>query len=176
MDTFDCIRTKLDVREFDSARKIPAEAEMKILEAARLTGSAMNSQHWRFILVQTPERLKTLADDSTTGSWVRGANIAVIVLIREKQHGFELIDSGRVVQDMQLTAWNLGIISCIFTGINQTALRKDFSIPQDMVAAVVIGFGYPTQKITGTKKDRRSMAELIFIQNYGKPFDRAQLA
>ena len=175
MDTFECIRTKLDVREFDPARKVPPEAKMKILEAARLTGSAMNSQHWRFILVQTPERMKTLADDSTTGSWVRGANFAVIVLTAEK-HGFELIDAGRAVQDMQLAAWNLGIISCIFTGVNQTALRKDFSTPQNMVASVVVGFGYPTKRITGTKKNRKPLADLIFIQNYGKPYEKAQLA
>jgi len=175
MDTFDCIRTKLDVREFYSGRKVPAEAKMKILEAARLTGSGMNSQHWRFILVQTPERLKTLADDSTTGSWVRGADFAVIVLIAEK-HGFERIDAGRAVQDMQLAAWNLGVVSCIYTGFNQTAMRKDFSLPQSMVASVVVGFGYPAKRVTGAKKNRKSMKELVFIQTYGQPYDTAQLA
>lgn len=175
MDTFDCIRTKLDVREFDPARKVPAEAKTKILEAARLTGSAMNSQHWRFLLVQTPERLKVLADDSTTGSWVRGANFAVIVLIAEK-HGFERIDAGRAVQDMQLAAWNLGVVSCIYTGVNQAAMRKDFFIPQSIVASVVIGFGYPAKKVTGANKNRKSLTELVFIQNYGKPYDKAQLA
>ena len=175
MDTFDCIRTKLDVREFDLGRKVPADAKMKILEAARLTGSGMNSQHWRFILVQTPERLRTLADDSTTGSWVRGADFAVIVLIAEK-HGFERIDAGRAVQDMQLAAWNLGVVSCIYTGFNQTSMRKDFSLPQSMVASVVVGFGYPAKKITGAKKNRKPMKELVFIQNYGQPYDKAQLA
>jgi len=174
LDTLDCIRTKLDIREFDSNRNVPSDTKMKILEAAQLTGSAMNSQHWRFILVHTPQRLKTLAKDSTTGSWVQGANFAVIVLTTEK-HSFDLIDAGRALQDMQLAAWNLGIISCIFTGINQAALREDFAIPQDMVASVVVGFGYPTKKITGTKKNRKSLEDLIFIQNYGKPYDKRQL-
>jgi len=174
MDTFDCIRTKLDVREFDSARRVPAEAKMKILEAARLTGSGMNSQHWRFILVQTPERLKMLADDSSTGSWVRGANFAVIVLTPQK-YGFELIDAGRALQDMQLAAWNLGIVSCIYTGFKETAMRKDFSIPEKMVASVVVGFGYPTKKLTGTK-NRKSVSDLVFIQSYGKPYDEKELA
>jgi nitroreductase len=173
MDAYDCIRTKLDLRDFDSARKIPSDAKMKILESARLTGSAMNSQHWRFILVQTRDRLKTLADDSTTGSWVRGADFAVIVLTGEKR-GFALIDAGRVVQDMQLAAWNLGIISCIFTGMNQTALRKDFSIPEGLVASVVVGFGYPAKKITGAKKKRKPLTELAFVESYGKPFSKEQ--
>jgi len=135
----------------------------------------MNSQHWRFILVQTPELLKRLAEDSTTGSWIRGANFAVIVLTGEK-HGFELIDAGRVTQDMQITAWNLGIVSCIFTGVNQTALRRDFATPQNLVASVVIGFGYPAKRITGTRKNRKSLTELAFMEGYGKPFDKKQLS
>lgn len=175
MDAYNCIRTKLDLREFDSTRKIPSEAKMKILESARLTGSAMNSQHWRFILVQTTEQLKTLAEDSTTGNWIRGANFAVIVLTGEK-HGFELIDAGRVIQDMQITAWNLGIVSCIFTGVNQTALRRDFAIPQNLVASVVTGFGYPAKRITGAKKNRKPLTELVFMEDYGKPFDKEQLS
>ena len=175
MDAYDCIRTKLDLRDFDSNRKIPAEAKFKILESARLTGSAMNSQHWRFILVQTRERLKTLAEDSTTGKWVENANVAVIVLTEEK-HGFQLIDAGRVTQDMQLAAWSLGIASRIFTGVNQTAIRRDFAIPQNLVASVVVGFGYPAKRITGAKKNRRPLTELVFMEGYGKPFDKEQLS
>ncbi len=175
MDAYDCVRTKLDLREFNTGRKIPQDAKMKILESARVTGSAMNSQHWRFILVQTPERLRTLAEDSTTGSWVRGANFAVIVLTTEKR-GFELIDAGRVTQDMQIAAWNLGIVSCIFTGVNQTALRRDFSIPEGLNASVIIGFGYPAKKVTGSKKKRKSLTDLVFIDKYGKPFDNSQLS
>jgi nitroreductase len=174
MDAYDCIRTKLDLRDFDSNRKVTAEAKFKILESARVTGSAMNSQHWRFILVQTRERMNTLAQDSTTGKWVQSANFAVIVLTEEK-HGFQLIDAGRATQDMQLAAWNLGIVSCIFTGVNQTAIRRDFAIPQNLVASVVIGFGYPAKKITGTNKNRKPLAELAFIESYGKPLEKEQL-
>ena len=37
MDAFECIATKLEVREF-STQKVPSEIRSKILEAARLTG------------------------------------------------------------------------------------------------------------------------------------------
>ena len=170
MDAYDCVRTKLDLREFQTNKNVPAEVKLKILESARLTGSAMNSQHWRFILVQKPERLKTLAEDSTTGNWVHGANFAVIVMTEEKR-GFQLIDAGRAVQDMQLTAWNNGVASCIFTGLNQTAIRRDFAVPPNFVASVVIGFGYPAKKVTGEKKNRKPLAELVFVEAYGKPFE-----
>ena len=51
MDAFECIATKLDVREF-SSQNVPEEIKSKILEAARLTGSGLNTQHWRFIVVE----------------------------------------------------------------------------------------------------------------------------
>ena len=62
MDAFECIATKLDVREF-SSQNISAEIKSKILEAARLTGSGLNTQHWRFIVVEEKKNLKKLAED-----------------------------------------------------------------------------------------------------------------
>jgi len=46
-----------------------------------------------------------LEEDSTSGSWIRGANFAKIVLTNP-EYNFHLIDAGRVAQNMQLTAWN----------------------------------------------------------------------
>ena len=62
MDTFDCIATKLDIREY-SKQKISIEIIDKILEAARLTGTGLNTQHWRFIVVEDRNNLNQLAED-----------------------------------------------------------------------------------------------------------------
>ena len=98
MDTFESISTKLEVREF-SPQDIPSEIRLKILEAARLTGTGLNTQHWQFILVQNKDNLKKLAEDNTTGEWFAAANFAIIVLTNPK-YGFHLIDAGRVLQNM----------------------------------------------------------------------------
>ena len=173
MDAYDCVATKLDVREFDT-RAVPQEVKLKVLEAGRLTGSGINNQHWRFILVQEPDGLRKLAHDSTTGRWVENANFAVIVLTNPK-YGFHLIDAGRATQDMQVAAWNYGVTSCIFTGIDKEALHKDFEIPKEMNASVVIGFGYPARKITGKKKNRKPITEIAYLDRYGKIFDQKKL-
>ena len=117
MDTFECITTKLDVREF-SAEDVPVEVRSKVLEAARLSGTGLNTQHWRFILVDNKQNLKMLAEDSTSGSWIRGANFAIIVLTNP-EYNFHLIDAGRVAQNMQLAAWNHNVGSGLFTGIRE---------------------------------------------------------
>ena len=169
LDAYDCILSKLDIREFDPARRITPDLKRKILEAARLTGSAMNSQHWHFLVVEGQDRLKVLANDSTTGKWVQGANLAVMILTEEKR-SFQLIDVGRVVQDMQIAAWNYGVASCIFTGVDKEALQRDFAIPENLNASAVVGFGYPVKKISGRKKNRKMISELVSVDKFGQPF------
>jgi nitroreductase len=165
MDAFECIATKLEVREF-SAQDISSEIRSKILEAARLTGTGMNTQHWRFVSVQRKDNLRKLAEDSTSGSWVAGANFAVIVLTNPK-YGFHLIDAGRVLQNMQLTAWNEGVGSGLFTGIKEEKLRNDFQIPNELTPSVIIGFGYPVSRLTGKRKNRLPVRELVYYEKYG---------
>ena len=165
MDAFECIATKLEVREF-SPQEVPSEIRSKILEAARLTGTGMNTQHWRFIMVEKKDNLKKLAEDSTSGSWVAGANFAVIVLTNP-QYGFHLIDTGRVLQNMQLTAWNQGVGSGLFTGIREDKLRGDFAIPKELSPSVIIGFGYPARELTGKRKNRLPIRELVYYEKYG---------
>lgn len=173
MDAYECVATKLDVREFEP-RNVPADVKLKVLEAARLTGSGINNQHWRFILVHGRDRLKRLAEDSTTGGWVAQANFAVIVLTNPK-FGFHMLDAGRAAQDMQIAAWNFGVISCLFTGLNLETLRKDFEIPKDMSPSVVVGFGYPSKKLSGKRKNRKPLSELAYLDNYDNRLEPSKL-
>jgi nitroreductase len=169
MDTFECITTKLEVREF-SEQNVSSDIRSKILEAARLTGPGMNTQHWRFILIEKIENLKRLADDSTSGSWVAGANFAIIVLTNPK-YGFHLIDAGRVLQNMQLAAWNYRVGSGLFTGIKQEQLKSDFGISNELSPTVIAGFGYPARKLIGKRKNRLSLHELVYYEKYGNSIE-----
>ncbi len=169
MDAYECVKSKLDVREF-SSKEVPSAVKLKVLEAARLTGTGMNNQHWRFILVQGQDRLKHLAEDSTTGAWVAQTNFAVVILTDPK-FGFHMLDAGRALQSMQVAAWNFGVTSCIYTGIDVNNLRRDFSIPENLNPSVVVGFGYPARKLTGNRKNRKPVSEIIFLDKFGNGLD-----
>ncbi len=171
MDTIDAIATKLETRQFDQ-KKVPDEVKMKVLESARLTGSSNNTQHWRFILLEDPQSVGRLADDSTTGPWVRGANFAVLILTDPKVNG-HMIDAGRALQDMQLAAWNYGVGSGIFTGFNQEKLKQDFAIPPNLVPTAALGFGYAAVKKTGKRKERKPLEQIAYSGKYGQPLKMA---
>ncbi|HKU48994.1 MAG TPA: nitroreductase family protein [Nitrososphaera sp.] len=165
MDTFECIATKLDVREFSSNQPVPADVKSKILEAGRMTGTGLNTQHWRFIIIESTENIKRLAQDSTSGGWAAGANFAIIVLTNP-EHKFHMIDAGRVVQDMQLAGWNFGVASGLFTGLRDSEIRRDFGIPDELKPTVVVCFGYPARKIAGKKK-RLPLETLVHRERFG---------
>jgi nitroreductase len=164
MDAYQCVITKIESREF-AHRPVPGDIKLKVLEAARLTGSGINKQHWRFVLVQDDNRLKTLASTSTTGKWVEGADFGVIVLTDPK-YNFHMIDAGRVVQSMQIAAWNFGVTSCVYTGIRVPEFMKEFNTSAELNPTIVVGFGYPARKILG-RKNRKPLSEVAFVDKYG---------
>jgi nitroreductase len=175
MDAYETIVTKLDAREYDSKKPVPKDVKLKVLDAARMTGSGMNAQEWRLILVQDAANLKLLASDSTTGQWVASTNFAVIVLTDPKLH-FRYIDAGRVVQDMQVAAWSFGVASRPYTGFNDQKMRRDFAIPPNQEITIIVGFGYPARKITGRRKNRMSLDEIAYLEKYGNEFDQGKLS
>jgi nitroreductase len=173
MDTFEAISTKLDVREF-ATKRVPGDIKRKIMEAARLTASSMNTQHWRFVIIQDRANLKRLAADSVSGKWVEGADFAIIISVDSKVPGSS-IDAGRVIQDMELAAWNFGVASGIYTGIVEASVRKDFAIPESLKLAAVVGFGYPNRDILG-KKNRKPLEELFFPERFGEKLKDSDLS
>ena len=167
LGAYEIVVSKLDIRQFKDI-DVSNEIRLKILESARQVGTGLNSQHLRFILIDSKDMLQLLAEDSTSGGWVSGANFAIMILTNS-DYGFKMLDAGRAVQNMQLVAWSEGVGSGLFTGIRDEKMRTDFNIPEDLDIAVIVGFGYPSRKLTGMKKNRMSMNNILFHQRYGNP-------
>ena len=165
MNTQDCIVTKLDIREF-SNEKVPSDMISTILNSARYSGSGLNTQHWRFIVIKERNNLRKLSENSTSGQWIVNANFAII-LLTDPKYGFHLLDAGRVIQNMQLSGWDKGVGSGLYTGINNEKMRSDFKIPSNLNISAVVGFGFPIKSITGRRKNRKPLSELAYDEVYG---------
>ena len=164
MNTVDCIATKLDIREF-SQETVSSSIISTILNSARYSGSGLNTQHWRFIVIKEKNNIKKLSEDSTSGQWIIGANFAII-LLTDPNYGFHLLDAGRVIQNMQLSAWENGVGSGIYTGVRDEKMRTDFKIPSNLSISAVLGFGFPKKSITGKRKNRKPLSELAYNEVY----------
>jgi nitroreductase len=166
MEVYEAVKTRLETREFAN-RPVPPEVGREVLEAARLSPSAMNMQHWHFILLDKKEDVKRLAEASTTGKWIAGAGFAVVVLTNPKD-AYHMLDAGRAITNMQLTAWGRGVGAGIYTGYKQEEMRAFLGVPPGLEVTAVLGFGYPARKTRGKKK-RLPLGEVASYRRYGKP-------
>lgn len=166
MQVGDVIETRIELREY-AEETVDRETRRRVLEAARLAPSGHNSQHWRFVLVD--EDQDRLAESSTSGGWVAGADFAVIVLT-DPERPYHRIDAGRAITHMQFVAWDAGVGSCIYTGVDEAAMRAEYDIPDEYEVTAVVGFGYPPREIRGDK-ERRPLAEIAFEGSFGEPFE-----
>jgi nitroreductase len=168
MDTFDAIRTLLAVRQYQD-RPVPEATVQRIVEAARLTGSAMNAQPWHFIVVQERETLRQLGRLARSGPYVAAAPLAVVVAV-DKDSRFAVSDASRAIQSMMLAAWADGVGSnwVGFAGMDEVKTLLEVPARLDVVA--IVAFGYPTRPLGRGRKQRKPLREIAHRERYGQPF------
>ncbi len=165
MDTVTCIRTRREIREFLD-KPIPDESLLKILEGGRLAPSSKNSQPWHFVVIRNKETLKKISDLTPTGAHIAKAPLAIAVLM----DGAKLpeVDGARAIQNMVLSAWELGIGACWVTNFYDDAVKDILGAHQRMKLISVIPFGYPTEAKTNRKKTRKSLDEIVHYERFGE--------
>jgi len=167
MEVFEAVRTVLAVRNYKET-PVPPDLVRRIVEAGRLTGSAMNSQPWHFIVVDDHDTLQQLGAAARTGPYVASAPLAIVVAIQKTK--FSVADASRAMQSMVLTAWSEGVGSnwVGFMGLDE--VKPLLGIPDDLDVLAVVPFGYPSRAIGKGKKQRKSLSEVAHRGRFGQPF------
>jgi nitroreductase len=168
MNTFEAIRTLLAVRRY-SDRPIPETVVRAILEAGRLTGSAMNLQPWHFVVVQDRETLRRLGASARSGPYTADAPLAIVVAV--ERTGYAVSDASRAIQSMLLAAWAQGVGSnwVGFIG-NLETIKAMLGIPASLDVLAILPFGYPAQPIGRGVKNRKPLHAVAHRERYGRPF------
>ena len=165
MDTFECIRKRRDIRSF-LKKDVPEDVIKKILEAGRLSPSAMNLQPWNFIVIRNKETLKELGELCLSGRFVAWASFAVVV-ITEPNNKWHEIDGARAVQNMSLAAWNEGVGTCWVGAIDRDKVKERLNIPKNLHVLTILPFGYPEEFTVKRKKDRKRLEEVVHWERFG---------
>lgn len=167
MSVFEAVKTMLAIRSYDD-RPISDDVAERILEAARLTASSQNRQHWDFILVRDRERLQRLGELAAHGPYIAGAAMAIAVVVPDRAVGY--VDGARAVQDMMLVAWDEGIGSNWVGNTNIEELKEFLNVPQERLLLTIVPFGYPDRPVGRGVKDRKPLSELVHAEEYGQPY------
>lgn len=147
MEFEEVIRKRTAVRKF-SDRKLEKEKLDKILETGRLAPTAKNNQPIKIYVVQSNEGIDKI-DKATKCRY--GAK-TVLIICGNKEQSFKKddfttyeMDSCIVATHIMLEATNLGVDNIWIEAFDENILRKEFSIPEELVPVCLLPLGYKAE-------------------------------
>ena len=148
---------------------MPDAVLRRILEAGRLSASAMNQQPWHFVVVEDRDTLRRLGELAPTGPYIAQAPLAIVVAVDKTPTA--VADASRAIQSMLLTAWSEGVGSnwVGFGGLDE--VKALLNVPADLELLAILPFGYPTDAVGRGKKERRPLAQIAHRERYGQAFE-----
>lgn len=163
MEVQEAIRTLLAVRAYQE-RPVPDEVLQQILEAGRLSASAMNKQPWHFVVVRDPATLAELGRLASTGPYIAEAPLAIVVVIKPGR--FAISDGSRAIQSMMLAAWAAGVGSNWVGAGGLDQVKTLLGIPADLDILAILPFGYPAASIGRGQKERKPLEEIAHWEKW----------
>ena len=169
MEVYECIRSKLTVREFKSA-SVPDGLIAQMLRSGRWAASARNRQPWNFIVIKDRQTLGEIGRIASSGAFIGDAPLGIAVVM-EKQGRPEL-DAGRALQQMELVAWSQGVGGCVagIRGEENDKVKELLKVPEDKELITVMAFGYPTDAASARSKQRKPLSEIAHAERFGQGY------
>ena len=156
-------------------RAVPADIVQTLLEVARWTGSAKNTQPWEFIVIDDPATNAALAETGQFTGFLDNVALSIVIVLDNVSPRSEAYDEGRVSERLMLAAADLGLGSgtaWFSTHVAQDRVRALLGIPADRIAWSAVGFGYvdtnAPQRSTAVTGGRKRLTEIVSYGRYGE--------
>jgi len=161
----DFLRSLRAVREFQR-KPVPEEIVQDVLEVARWSGSASNRQFGQIIVVRQRETLEALATIGGYTGHLRGAALAMLLVMPGEWPEGETFDEGRLAERIMLAAWAHGVGSSIgwFSPEGRDRAKQLLGVTGKRVVRTAISLGYPA-RAPGRGK-RKPINELVYDERY----------
>ena len=79
MDTFDAIRGRRAVKQFDPDHEMPEADLQQLLEIAIQAPTSFNIQHWRFVIIRDPELRQRIREDGNDQAQMTDASVLILM-------------------------------------------------------------------------------------------------
>ena len=169
MEVSVALRERRSVRSFEK-RDVEEEKLTMVLEAGRLSPSAVNRQEWRFIVVRDREKRRKLAEAACSQSFVGQAPVVIVACATETRaimtcgQPTYTVDVSIAFAYMILQACELGLGTCWIGAFKEEEVKKILSIPEHVRVVAMSPLGYPTHK--SLPRPRKSLEEIVCYEAY----------
>ena len=170
MELMDAIRDRRSIRDYDD-RPVPEDKLAKILEAARLSPSARNSQDRRFIVVRDREQRRELARAAEHQQHLAVAPVVIAAVGTNPEYHMPNgvaaypVDLAIALDHATLVAVEEGLGTCWIGGFNQEIAKKALGIPGEYVIAALMTLGFP--KTIPEAKPRKPVEQVVCYDRFG---------
>jgi nitroreductase len=117
LDVNEIIRVRRSIRKY-KRKRIEEEKLVRVLEAGRLSPSAVNKQPWHFILITDPE-IRNRMKEAYDARWFYEAPVIIVICVDlggrriiKKGENFWKVDGAIAMQSMVLQATEEGLGTC----------------------------------------------------------------
>ncbi len=152
---------------------VTSEQMDALLEVARWTGSAVNRQPWKFVVVDDRDLLAGLSTAKGGSAWIAEAGAAIVILTEGQSAQDNRFDAGRVAERLLLASNAVGIGGAIVSwspGYGEEAVRSLLQVPEGLwvYAAVIVGTPNPdAPKAPKKEQPRKPIAEIVVRNGFG---------
>ena len=166
METWDAIRARRSIREYDTKPLAEADIE-RILEAARRAPSSGNNQRWDFIVIRDRQQLEKISKVWRGAGHIANAAVA-IGLVAPFSDDLRLTasinyDLGQAAMSMMIAAADLGIGSRTASVEDYDLAAEVLGLPDDRRLTWLLGLGYPADRPLKPimRPDRKPLEEIV---------------
>jgi nitroreductase len=161
----DFLRSMRAVREFQRKR-VPEEVIQDVLDVARWSGSASNRQFGEIIVIRGRETLEELATIGGYTGHLRGAALAMVLVMPGEWPEGETFDEGRLAERIMLAAWAHGVGSSIgwFSPEGRDKAKHILGVPGQRVVRTAISLGFPAR--APRRGHRKPLNQLVHEERY----------
>ena len=163
---FDAIYARRSIRAYQEGREVEQEKIMNLLKAAMAAPSACNIQPWEFVVVTDKETTSSIKQSIPQfGNY--NAPLIIVVCSYAKYIPWEndegLVDCSAAIENMLIAATAMQLGSVWIGGFDRAAIRSILDIPEHVVPAGVIYFGYPAEH---PEPRTKYVEEAVYWQKY----------
>lgn len=170
MSFLELARKRYSVRSFMD-REVEKEKIMEVLEAARLSPSAVNYQPRHYIVITEKEQREKILE-AYPRPWFAEAPVIIAVcgdysVSWKRKDGKDHcdIDVAIAVDHMTLAAADLGLGTCWVCAFDAKFAHEALNLPENYEVVALLALGYPQEEEVRELK-RKSMEEIVSWERF----------
>ena len=165
MDVLEVVKTRRSIRNYQD-KPVEEEKLLRILDAARLSPSAVNFQPWDFIVIQDSTAKQRLSR-AYKRPWFAKAPVIIVTCAtpekawkRSDGEEFWKIDAAIATQTLIMAATAEGLGTCWIGAFDEKIAKETLGIPENMRVVAMTPLGYAAEQ-KGQVSERRPLSEIF---------------